>query len=376
MVVFSIVIGVILAWGPGPAFARMEAHDLVPSATLLVPYFEVDPSLEKPSVTTELVVSNTTPTNIICITHFTLYTDQGIPTINFNALIPPGGTVEIDLYALFTEGELPFEAFGTDCEAMSSNAPVSAGALQRAHSGRSSAIFGGLCGAIPRTDTIARGFITIDTADECTDQTPRDADYFSDVATEENILTGHYTIRSASPTTAVSAPMVHIEADSTSIGAETFYYEFQSPKSTADGREPLEQRWTVPYYYNFTDLICWRDFLADEPFECEKFFVIPPVQVDVAHHDGNFVEVVSEPCAQASGRLPASSILQQFVSKTGSLTVDVDPDFGMSLSGGFTPRPQVYISAIHQLHPNGLSIHVPGVPAGDAFRSLFSEATR
>jgi hypothetical protein len=357
------------------AAAFMHSFDNVPSATLLVPYFEVDTDPDAPSVTTELTVSNQA-TIAICLAHFTLWTDLGLPTINFNALIDPGGTIEIDLHELFTEGELPFDAFGSDCDSLSTSMPATVEDLVAAHTGRASGgLFGGMCGAIQYPDRIARGFITVDSVDTCTELTPRDATYFTAVASEANVLTGSYTIRTANPTAAAAAPMVHIEADSGAIGLESFYYRFPAIPSTADGREPLPSRWAVSFYNDLSDVVCWRDQLIEAPVACPvALLAILPRDVAVYRHDGEELpsSVFSGPCRIAAGRVTAGSNAFPIDAKTGSVVVDVDAD-GAILSGVFTPRRQAVVSVVHRLHPGGLTVHVPGSAVGDSFPVLLSE---
>ncbi len=361
----AIVSALLLACLATTAGARMGTLDQTRAATLLVPYFEVDPDPDEPTITTELVVSNT-EFGIICLAHFTLYTDLGIPTINFNALIDPGGTIEIDLHDLFTSGELAFEAFGTACDALSEEMPTTPADLRAAHSGQSSpGLFGGECGATRRGDGIARGFITIDSVDDCTDQTPRDAMYFTTIASEANVMTGHYVIREGKPLRATMIPMVHIEADSAQIGLESFYYRFGPVPSTADGREPLPAAWSATYYTDATDVICWRDSLFSQTVECPLFAVGAGRETFVYDHAGVETEipVFAGPCAVASSKVRAGT--PPFTTaKTGNFVVDVDTS-GAILSGTTQPRDQAVVSVVHSLHPGGLSIHVPGTAARD-----------
>jgi hypothetical protein len=341
----------------------MGALDVVPAATLLVPYFEVDADPETSSVTTELTIVNHETTSI-CLAHATLWTDLGIPTVNFNVQIPPGGVVEIDLYDLFADGELPFPAFGDTCESLDEEMPTSASDLLAAHTGRSSSgLFGGQCGAVARSDRLARGFITIDAVDDCTDRTPRDATYFTSDASEANVLFGTYAIRRTSPPSATGAPMVHVEADSAQVGLESFYYRFQPVPSTADGREPLPQRWSVPFYNDLSDVICWRDQLFAAPFECDfGLLPIPDKEVVAYDHAGLpfFPPVTLSPCTIASSMLRAGSEAFPLEAKTGTLFVDVDQTDVAIPVGVFEPRAQACMSVVHRLHPQGLTVHVPG----------------
>ncbi len=347
----------------------MEVMDVVPAATLLVPYFEVDPEPDKPQVTTELTIVNSEVT-MICLAHVTLWTDLGLPTINFNIPIPPGGVAYLDLHDLFAGGELPFPGFGSDCGDLSAEMPTTRADLQAAHTGgRSDKLFSGQCGAIPRDDGIARGFVTIDSVDDCTEQTPRDPTYFTNDASEANVLFGSYTIRSRFPAAAAGAPMIHIEADSSSLGLESFYYRFHSVPSTVDGREPIAQRWSVPFYNDLSDVVCWRDQFFSAPFNC-GFGLLPIPTKDVAVYDHrglpSFPAATLTPCTIASSRIPAGELGFPTGAKTGTVYIDVDPIGPALTSGAFEPRNQSAVSVIHQLHPGGLVVHVQGAVQSDS----------
>ena len=71
---------VVLGW-PGPARAVIGTVDQVPAATLLVPFFEVD--LDDPTgMTTIVSITDTAATAVL--THWTLWTDWGIPDLTFD----------------------------------------------------------------------------------------------------------------------------------------------------------------------------------------------------------------------------------------------------------------------------------------------------
>ena len=70
-----------LTASPRPASAAIGTLDVVPAATLLFPYFEVDLNNVN-GVTTLMTVHNASATAILG--HVVVYTDQGVPVTNFN----------------------------------------------------------------------------------------------------------------------------------------------------------------------------------------------------------------------------------------------------------------------------------------------------
>jgi hypothetical protein len=348
-----------------PAAAFFGVVDEVPAATLLIPYFEVHTETRQNARTTIFTVVNTDEVAVV-LAHVTLWTNLGLPTVNFTMFLQPRGSQEIDLRTLFIEGELPFAGFGDSCEALSAAMPTSVRNLRAAHKGLAADdLFGGMCGALDIGDDIARGFITVDTVSNCTADTPFSEDYFMDDATSENVLTGHYVIQRDEPLTAVSAPAVHLEASALGGGLESFYYRFGPVESTADGREPLPvSDWSTSYTNGLTDVICWTDQVISNPFDCESPLGVAPNTITIRDHRGD--EEYSGPstlCTVATAKRTVGDMIPQAVAKAGSLAVEVEATELATLSGGggFTPRRQSFLSAIHRLHPLDLSILVPGV---------------
>jgi hypothetical protein len=380
------------------AAAVIGANDVVPAATLLVPYFEVDTS-DKAFGTTVVSVHNVTLSPVIV--HATLWTDLGRETIGFNMLLAPLDSQRLDLRDLFVDGALGFAGFGADCESLDEDlAPRQLVSLSNAHQGLASGIFNGFCGAIEHADGIARGYITFDVVNDCTDELPSNSDYFGNlgtgIASNDNALWGEYTLIDERRGASQGAPMVHIEASSSDPlvlppARRTFYYR-RAASDGIDNREPLSQFWAARYFHDATDLVCWRNLRGDT-FACGGFPAAPqgfifPSQSDagvVAYdHEGNLTEAFDEdagPCFATTNRVQVGSDLLPLGSKTGWLFVDADANFSRNAAqtaGAADPSIQGYVMPLHALHPSGLDVATGGVAVdtipSDVFPVLQGEA--
>ena len=129
-------------------------------------------------------------------------------------------------------------------------------------------------------DNIARGYITVDTVNNCT-LLPQDSpNYFgaSGSATNQNVLWGDWFIVNSTENFAEGGDLVHIEASSTdpattTSGRYTFYGRYDHPAwSAIDNREPLATTFATRYanggpFSAGTSLLCWRDSKVDQIFE-------------------------------------------------------------------------------------------------------------
>src|SRR4051812_8298540 len=85
----------------GVARAEIGTADVVPAATLLLPYFEV--ALDDPAGPNTLFsVNNASATAVVA--HVTLWTDEAIPTFNFDVYLTGYDVQEINLATLFNGG--------------------------------------------------------------------------------------------------------------------------------------------------------------------------------------------------------------------------------------------------------------------------------
>ena len=86
------------------AFATENAIDVVPAATLLLPYFEVD--LANPNgVTTLFSVNNASAAPQLA--HITFWTDQSRPTLDFTIYLTGYDVWTVNLGPLFRTGMIP-----------------------------------------------------------------------------------------------------------------------------------------------------------------------------------------------------------------------------------------------------------------------------
>lgn len=271
---------------PGSIPAKTCTIDEVPAATLLLPYFEVD--LARPTgITTLLSVNNAS--NGPVLVKAEVWTDLGVPIFGFNVYLSGFDVQTINLHDIFVDGRLPQTQKGpfASCTGQLPPPPIPAALVadyRRALTGKSVALLNNACAGRVFRDNIARGYITIDTVNNCTLRFPGDPGYFSPGgtgdATNQNVLWGDYSYVNQSTNLAEGSPLVHIEANAqdpeTSVaGQYTFYGKFVN-WTGADNREPLPTTFGVRYLKGAVgtstttaDLIVWRDSKVNQNgFKC------------------------------------------------------------------------------------------------------------
>lgn len=286
-----------LAASPRDARAEIGTADQVPAATLLLPYFEV--KLDDPTgVNTVLSINNATATAVMA--HVTLWTDEGVPTFNYDIYLTGYDAQKISLRSIFDGGSLPITASAgqdggdtispkgdlsqdinfasCDGELPYSSPELTSTELRHirtAHTGRRSDVLGGCAGA-NYGDLVARGYVTVDVATACTNLNPSDSGYFA-VASQQNVLWGDYTITNEAQNSEISSSLVHIEACSSILyvgddqaglcpfasGDYTFYGRLNGFDGS-DLREPLATTFVTRFvnggtFDGGTDLLVWRD---------------------------------------------------------------------------------------------------------------------
>jgi len=283
-----------------PAQAVIGTLDRVPAATLLLPYFEDD--LTDPNGTqTRFTLVNASDSQQLA--HVTLWTDMGVPTLDFDLYLGGFDSVEVDLRLLFTKGILPQTTPGfphgpdshshtavSSCSATATYAgfpapdtltPLQIAHLNVVHRGAHTAVFGNMCAAANHGDLVARGYITIDAVNTCSSKFPTDSGYFggagTGVASDKNTLFGTYTIIDRGSNVSTASPLVSIEASSTdplttTAGNYTFYASMVNA-SAIDNREPLGTVWQARYLdggiFDGSELVVWRDpAFIHAPFTC------------------------------------------------------------------------------------------------------------
>jgi hypothetical protein len=286
----------LLALG-GQAFAEVCTIDDVPAATLLLPYFEVDLGSTN-GITTLFSVNNASAA--AAIAHITLWTDQSIPTLDFDVYLtgydvqtinvrdifsgilprtadrgadsgdaaspsPPVGSTQAanvnPFTGPFTPGvptEFDFGGSSGPCVAPYTN-PVLDNFritnLRAAHTGQNAPAYGGCLGA-NYGDNIARGYITVDSVTQCNLLFPSSATYFSGgIADVRNILWGDYFYVEPGENFAQGETLVHVESCVPGNGFVGFvgngagfcpfapgdytFYGRYAPVAGQDQREPL-----------------------------------------------------------------------------------------------------------------------------------------
>ena len=283
----------------GQALAVICTIDEVPAATLLLPYFEVDFSNPN-GANTLFSINNASATAVLA--HVVVWSDLSKVILDFNVYLT-GYDVQTISVSDLLHGVLPRTAsagqdpgdtispkgaFSQDINFASCSGllpppatlPASFVAhLQAATTGQPDALFSGHCfgRALPgptATDNIGRGYITVDTVNNCTFRNPGSAGYFgpggTGDATDQNVLWGDYFYVNNAQNLADGNPLVHIEASptnpsTTTAGAYTFYGRYDTPAfSAADNREPLSTNFATRFlnggtFSGGTDLIVWRD---------------------------------------------------------------------------------------------------------------------
>jgi hypothetical protein len=282
-----------------PVQAELCTADVVPAATLLLPYFEV--SLAEPNgITTLFSIKNASAT--AALAHVTLWTDQSCPTLDFDVYLTGYDIQTLNVRDIFN-GILPRTAddardpndtispqgWGSQditfpgCGASlpydnPALAPILIEHLTEIHSGGQSPVYGRCC-ATDHGDGHVRGYITVDNVNTCSLEFPSAPGYFLDgglgIASNRNQLLGDYFFVNPEQAFAQGESMVHIEACDTLVvgqgtdecpyvaGDYTFYGRYVGALAS-DGREPLATMFCGRLlnggsFSGGTELVVWRD---------------------------------------------------------------------------------------------------------------------
>jgi len=282
----------------GSASAVICTIDAVPAATLLLPYFEVDLA-NATGQTTLFSVNNASATAVLA--HVVVWSDLSVPVLDFNIYLTGYDVQTVNLRDILVGGALPRTAsagqdpgntispkgtFSQDINFASCSgllpAPILPASfvqhLQQSLTGLSSSVLGNRCAGRAFGDNIARGYITIDTVNNCTLRFPGDPGYFGGDATDQNVLWGDYFYVNSAQNFADGNTLVHIEASGTNpetsvAGQYTFYGRYDA-WTAIDHREPLSTNFAARYvtggtFSGGTSMIVWRDSKVNQgPFTC------------------------------------------------------------------------------------------------------------
>jgi hypothetical protein len=256
----------------------------------LLPYFEVDLSNTN-GVTTLFSINNASATAVLA--HVVVWSDLSVPVLDFNVYLTGYDVQSINMRDILA-GNLPQTAsagqdpgdlispkgtFSQDINFASCTGQLPTGALpasfvshlQTSLTGQFSSLLGG-CAGLAYGDNIARGYVTVDTVNNCTLRFPGDLGYFaaggSGDATNQNVLWGDYFYVNSATNRADGETLVHIEASATNpetsvAGQYTFYGRYVN-WTAVDNREPLATNFAVRFlnggpFSGGTNLIAWRD---------------------------------------------------------------------------------------------------------------------
>jgi hypothetical protein len=285
--------------------------DAVPAATLLLPYFEVD--LANPGGQTTLFSINASTATAV-LTRVVLWTDLGVPVFGFHVYLTGYDVQTINLRDVLN-GNLPQTAsagqdptdtispqgqqpptqdinYATCTGILPPQAltPTDAQQLKEAFLGHASSYLSGQCGGINHGDSIARGYVTVDTINNCTLRFPNEAGYFAaggtGDATNQNLLWGDYFHVNPTQNFAQGDTLVHIEASGTdpetSVAGEYTFYGRYVNWTAIDNREPLATSFGVRFviggsFTGGTSLLFWRDSKVNQgPFACPAALGVRP----------------------------------------------------------------------------------------------------
>ncbi|HSL85084.1 MAG TPA: hypothetical protein VLF66_20100, partial [Thermoanaerobaculia bacterium] len=355
-----------------PAHATIGTLDEVPAATLLLPYFEVDPA-DPLGVTTLFTVRNASAGPVVA--HVTVWSNLSVPVLDFDVYLTGYDSQTLNLRDVFVEGNLPVTApddafsprgprskphddFGGSCDLFLPYTNPALPVSLRQHfqawlTGQGSPLpfFFGECAGVA-TENLA-GYITIDAVNFCNLDFPSAPGYFqpggTGIASNRNVLWGEWLIADPGNNFAQGDALVHIEASgddplTSTPGNRTFYGRYVGG-SAADNREPLSSTWHASLGGGAlsggeTELLVWRDSgILQTSFPCGAL----PAPFPLA--TGN--SVVYDPDGAAtpfpSDALPWETQRLSALPAGSGLDLDLDASTG-SL---FDPDQQGHVTVIH-----------------------------
>ncbi len=294
----TLVVGLLVllcAAGRASAAAVTEVSN-APGATLLLPYFEVDPNGTASSgVNTLIQLNNASATAVL--NHVTVWTDLAVPVMSFDIYLTGFDVETIDL-AQVLGGKLPRTAsagqdsgpgdeddtispqgdYSQDINFASCTSilppPESLSAEFVTHvraslTGQNSAVLGG-CAGRNIGDGLMRGYVTIDTVNSCSLLLPTDPGYISTVLTYQNVIWGTFlTVDRASKRSYIGS-LVSVDASfadpEVTVAGEYTFYGRLAAWTAVDRRQPLATTFAARFfntagggYPSSTSLLVWRD---------------------------------------------------------------------------------------------------------------------
>jgi hypothetical protein len=271
------------------AFAATTRNDdscdiaVLPAATLLLPYFEVD--LDGPGGETTLATI-TNVTNTDAIARVTLWTDRGYPVFTFNVSLTGYDVQPLNLYDILGRGVIagdagprgPYSDPNSALDSCELTVALTDAEIARIRAAFTTGTINGECDEVGGVHDNAIGYVTVDVVGNCSSNTPADRAYWTADLRYDNILVGDYEQIDGAHSSAQGAPLVHIRAipeggtpRSRRLSDDAgFPRSFYSRYTTLDARQPLPAqfaaRWT-----DGTSLKIWREGRAGIDDSCGDY---------------------------------------------------------------------------------------------------------
>ena len=358
---------------------------LLPAATLLLPYFQVDVMKDPGRATTTLVtVVNTS--NQPQIARMTLWTDWGYPGLSFEIYLTGYDVQAVNLYDVLARGRLPgagSQSSHTGSRSVGSNPHFLASALTSCRILPSSLPaslladiqktfqqgLNGSCGntRVGGVHEAAMGYVTVDVVATCSGRTPRDPDSVGELLFD-NVLTGDYEIVDPNPASgnfAFGSPLVHIRAIPEGGNAgeiaesrlpRTFYQRLYNGR---DRRQPLPSTFAARYIqgggsgFN-TSFAIWREAEKQPHTGCfgytdnSSMYYVEAVRFDERENPTTAVPDFVFEGSDPNKTLPAASLIPSSYSLLPPLeSGDVAGWMYLNLAG-YTPNDTVPASLPNQ----------------------------
>jgi hypothetical protein len=282
---------------------------ILPAATLLLPYFEVD-FAAPPATATTTLFSVTNVSNLPQIAHVTLWTDWAFPVLDFNIFLTGYDVQTINLYDVIAHGGVQGTTsnnplggpspIGNRSAPNSANPNISLNGCNNLatdfgpsltadiQSALTTGVYNIYCNTtrVGGVHAFAVGYLTIDLVAVCSFTLPTSPSYYSELLFD-NVLTGDYQGVSRNPvggSYATGGSLVHIRAVPEGGAAGqvvatqlpyTFYDRYTPAASrTMDRRQPLPASFAARYIQNnslngfSTRLKIWREGVTPGPSFC------------------------------------------------------------------------------------------------------------
>jgi hypothetical protein len=324
---------------------------LLPAATLLLPFFQVEVSEPVDHATTTLVtIVNTS--NQPQIARATIWTDWAYPVLTFDIFLTGYDVQAINLYDLLVDGRLP--GSGTRSSpfgARSANAnPRFLPSAQSSCASLPNAIPAALLANVRRaltqgleencgnirlggTHAAAFGYVTVDLVATCSAKSPRDIGSVEELLFD-NVLTGDYQVLDPTATSgnyAFGSPLVHIRAipeggaagEQIATNLPRTFYERLYGETHRDRRQPLPSAFAARYieagYTSFFTLFAvWREAATQAGASCFAYAqnsdmeVAEVVRFDERENPTTTIPDIVIPGAQHEITLPASALVASY----------------------------------------------------------------